>query len=112
MVTQTTLLVIMVKLVDSIPMPPRPVSRSRGRPKVYAERLFLKALVIMLIRQVQSVNGLLSILGQPTGEMQHLRHLLTDEKGRFPSRRTWERRLAAVPTVTPRAILIGSASAR
>lgn len=101
MVTQETLLVIMVKLVDCIPMPPIPAHQSRGRPKVYADRLFLKALVIMLIRQVQSVNGVLSILVQPTSEMQQLRQLLTDEKGRFPSRRTWERRLAAIPATLP-----------
>ncbi len=57
MVAQETLLIILVKLVDSIPMSPPPTKRPRGHPKVYADGLFLKALVIMLIRQVHSVSG-------------------------------------------------------
>ena len=101
MVTQDTLLVIMVKLVDNIPLPPAPIHRSRGHPQVYSERLFLKALVIMLLRQLYTVNGLLSLLTQPTSEMRELRQLLTDPCGLFPCRRTWERRLAALPNTLP-----------
>ena len=101
MVTPESLLVILVTLVDGIPMLPPPPKRPRGHPKVYADRLFLKALVIMLIRQVHTVSGFLAILAQPTAEMQALRQRLTDEQGRFPSRRTWERRLAAIPATLP-----------
>jgi hypothetical protein len=68
---------------------------------VYGERLFLKALVIMLVRQIHTITGFLSVLAQPTPEMQALTQLLTDEHGRFPSRRTWERRLAALPATLP-----------
>jgi hypothetical protein len=68
---------------------------------VYGDGLFLKALVIMLIRQVHTVSGFLAILAQPTAEMQALQQLLTDAQGRFPSRRTWERRLASLPTTLP-----------
>jgi Transposase DDE domain len=85
-----------------IPSPPAKTRRGTpgGRPPVYSDRLFLKALVIMLARNVATVSGLLAILEQPTWEMELLRTRLT-EHDRFPSRRTWERRLAAVPTTLP-----------
>jgi hypothetical protein len=60
----------------------------------------LKALVITLVRDDQTVDGLLAILGQPTPEMQALRARLTID-GRFPTRRTWERRLNALPSTLP-----------
>ena len=98
MIPQEPLLVRLVKLVDRIPMPPP--KRRRGRPKFYPDRLFLKALLIMIIRHLHKVHELLTVLDQPTPEMQTLRALLT-EKGRFPSRRTWERRLKAMPDTLP-----------
>jgi plasmid stabilization system protein ParE len=100
MIAQDTLLVILVKLVDQVPMPPAPPKRGRGHPKVYSDRLFLKALVIMIVRRLHKVHELLSVLAQDTSEMQTLRALLT-ENGRYPSRRTWERRLKAVPDTLP-----------
>ncbi len=98
MVPQISLLVLLVDLIDAIPSPV--VERKRGRPLVYSDRLFLKALVIMLVRDVTTVDGLLAILGQPTLEMQALRARLTCD-GRFPSRRTWERRLNGLPATLP-----------
>jgi plasmid stabilization system protein ParE len=100
MIAQDTLLVILVKLVDQVPMPQAPPKRGRGHPKVYSDRLFLKALVIMIVRRLPKVHELLSVLAQDTSEMQTLRALLT-ENGRYPSRRTWERRLKAVPDTLP-----------
>jgi len=100
MILQESLLVTLVKLVDRIPMPPEPSKRGRGRPKTYPDRLFLKALVIMIVRHLHKVYELLSVLEQPTLEMQELRSLLT-ENGRYPSRRTWERRLKALPESMP-----------
>lgn len=100
MIAQDTLLVILVKLVDQVPMPPAPPKRGRGHPKVYSDRLFLKALVIMIVRRLHKVHELLSVLAQDTPEMQTLRALLT-ENGRYPARRTWERRLKAVPDTLP-----------
>ena len=101
MVPQASLLVILVGLIDLIPVPPEPIHRKRGRSKTYPDRLFLKALVIMIIRQVHTPSGLLAILVQATQEMQVLRHALSLPDGRFPCRRTWERRLAAMPDTLP-----------
>jgi hypothetical protein len=67
---------------------------------VYSDRLFLKAIVIMMVRHLHKVHELLSVLQQSTPEMQVLRDLLT-ENGRYPSRRTWERRLKAIPGTLP-----------
>jgi hypothetical protein len=100
MVPQDTLLVALVKLVDRIPMPLLPTQGGRGRPKFYPDRLFLKSLVIMIIRHLHNVHELLAVLEQPTAEMQALRALLTEE-GRYPSRRTWERRLKGLPATLP-----------
>ena len=89
-----SLLVLLVALVDRIPVPP-PAAR-RGRPPVSPDRLFLKALVVMVLKRLPTAHALPAVLEQPTPEMRRLRGLPT-EGGRFPARRTWERRLAAVP---------------
>src|ERR671926_636834 len=91
---------MLVHLVERVPLPPPPATRGRGRPKVYADRLFLKALVIMIVRHLHTVHELLTVLDQSTPEMQCLRFLLT-ENGKFPARRTWERRLQALPDTLP-----------
>src|SRR5215208_6529111 len=96
MVTEVQILVALVVLVDRIPMPPS--SHRRGRPKTYSDRLFLKALVIMVVRHLAKVHGLISVLEEP--EMRPLRDLLV-EHGRYPTRRTFERRLKAIPEGLP-----------
>ena len=69
MVPQATLLVLLVRLVDRIPTPPAPVKRGRGRPPTYSDRLFLKALVIMIVKHLHSPYELLCVLEQPGAEM-------------------------------------------
>ena len=49
-------------------MPAQPSNQQRGHPRVYSDRLFLKALVIMIVRHLHKVNELLSVLAQPTAE--------------------------------------------
>lgn len=104
MVQQNTLLVsllvTLVQLVDRIPVPPQPSKRGRGRPSFYSDRLFLKALVIMIVKHLHSPYELLCVLEQPTPEMAVLRPLLR-EGGCYPTRRTWERRLKALPDKLP-----------
>ena len=80
MVPQDSLLVILVGLIDLIPTPSEAVQRKRGRTKTYPDRLFLKALVIMIVQQVHTPCGLLAILEQPTAEMQMLRLALFQHK--------------------------------
>ena len=43
MLRQTSLLVSLVTLVDRLPWPPAPITRPRGRPKIYSDRLIVKA---------------------------------------------------------------------
>ena len=100
MIPQKSLLVTVVKLVERIPMPPPPAKRGRGRPQFYPNRLFLKALVIMIVRHLHQVHEMLAVLAEPTAEMTQLCALLM-EAGRYPSRRTWERRLKALPDTLP-----------
>jgi hypothetical protein len=100
MVYREPVLVTLVKLVDQIPFPEPPKKRGRGRPKVYSDRLIVKALVIMIIRRLYSAYSLLAFLEQDTLLTHQLRDRLT-ENGHFPTRRTWERRLQALPDTLP-----------
>lgn len=100
MLRHTSLLVSLVLLIDRLPWPAAPGKRPRGRPKTYADRLILKALVIMIIRRLYTAYALLTFLDQEDAVAQQLRPLL-HEQGRFPTRRTWERRLAALPQPLP-----------
>jgi hypothetical protein len=101
MIPQEPLLVILVKLVDCIPTPPPPQKRGPGRFKTYPDHLIVKALIIMVIRRLYSAYALLAFLDQKTPLTRELRQLLTLPDGRFPSRRTWERRLKALPDSLP-----------
>ena len=55
----------------------------------------------MPIKHLSEVYELLGVLEQPTAQMRALRLLLTTEDGRYPSRRTFERRLKAMPETLP-----------
>jgi hypothetical protein len=100
MVLGETLLVTLIRMVDRIPFASPPTQRRRGRPCEYTERLIVKALVIMIVRRLYSAYSLLAFLEQETPLTVALRPLLT-EQGRFPNRRTWERRLARLPQTLP-----------
>lgn len=95
MVQQERTLVMLVQSVDTIPLPEPPARPRRGHPIVYADRLFLKALVVMSVKRLTTVYEMLAVLAQDTPEMAALRPLLTQE-GQCPNRRTWERRVAAL----------------
>lgn len=101
MIGQDTPLVMLVRLVDRLPVAAPPAKRGRGRAKTYPDRLFLKAVVIMIVRHLHTPYELLNVLAEPTVEMATLRGLLTLPDGRYPARRTWERRLAALPATLP-----------
>ena len=82
MIGQDTLLVALVRLIERLPVPPPPAKRPHGRPKTYPDRLFLKALVIMIVRQLPRVHSLLAVLAEPTEEMRRLRAEATRSGGR------------------------------
>jgi hypothetical protein len=103
---QTSLLVSLVVLIDRLPWPPAPPTRLRGRPKTYSERLLMKALVLMIIRRLYTAYALLAFRDPDDAVAARLRPLL-GEPGRFPSRRTWERRLATLPQSLPGVIGYG-----
>jgi hypothetical protein len=85
MIAQETVLVQPIRLVDRVPTPPPPARRYPGRPMFYSDRLFLKALLIMIVRRLHKVGELLAVLEEPTPQMQTARSVLS-EKRRFPSR--------------------------
>jgi hypothetical protein len=99
MVAETEPLLVLLSLVEGVPLPSAP--RRRGHPAVYTDHLILKALVVMLVRHVWTVHGLLALVAEPTTPMARVRAHLTDPQGRFPSRRTWERRLARLAGSLP-----------
>jgi hypothetical protein len=68
MITQDSVLVQLIRLVERIPTPPPSPRRPRGRPIFYSEKLFLKALVIMIVRRLHRVGELLAVLDEPTPE--------------------------------------------
>ncbi len=100
MIYQDSVLVQLILLVDQIPTPQPPPRRPRGRPIFYSEKLFMKALVIMIVRRLHKVGELLAVLEEESAQMQEVRRLLF-EGGRFPSRRTFQRRLKALPDSLP-----------
>lgn len=100
MILREPVLVMFLKLVDRIPMPPPPEKRKRGRQKQYSDRLIVKALIVMIVRRLYTAYSLLAFLEQETDLTLALRPLLMEDD-RFPSRRTWERRLAALPDSLP-----------
>jgi hypothetical protein len=100
MIYQDSVLVQLILLVDQIPTPQPPPRRPRGRPIFYSEKLFMKALVIMIVRRLHKVGELLAVLEEESAQMQEVRQLLF-EGGRFPSRRTFQRRLKALPDSLP-----------
>jgi hypothetical protein len=101
MIYQDGVLVQLMRLIDRIPTPPPPPRRPRGRPIFYSDRLFLKALLIMIVKRLHKVGELLSVLEEPT-KQTHLVMDLLKEGGRFlSSRRTFERRMKALPESLP-----------
>jgi hypothetical protein len=101
MILEEPFLVILLNLVDCIPVSTPPQKRGRGRPHTYPDRLIVKALIVMVVRRLYSAYALLAFLEQDTALTRQLRSHLTLPDGRFPSRRTWERRLKVLPDSLP-----------
>jgi hypothetical protein len=100
MLTHGSILVSLLWLVEQIPPPPPPVKRQRGRQAFYSDKLFVKALIVMILRRLYTAYALLHFLEQDDPVAMRIRLLLM-EHGRFPTRRTWERRFATLPARLP-----------
>jgi len=100
MLTHGSILVSLLWLVEQIPTPPPPAKRQRGRQETYSDKLFVKALIVMIMRRLYTAYALLSFLEQADPVAQQIRPLLT-EHGRCPTRRTWERRFETLPARLP-----------
>ena len=71
MIGQRSVLVTLVEPVDRLPTPPPDAKkRGPGRPRAYSDRLFLTALVVMIVRHLHTVAELLSVLAHQ-GACQH-----------------------------------------
>jgi hypothetical protein len=104
MLTPGSILVSLLWLVEQIPTPPPPAKRKRGRQETYSDKLFVKALIVMIIRRLYTAYALLSFLDQDDPVAYQIRPWLMED-GRFPTRCTWERRFAQLPARLP--VLIG-----
>ena len=59
MLTHGSILVSILWLVEQIPTPLPPVKRKRGRQEFYSNKLFIKALIVMIIRRLYTAYALL-----------------------------------------------------
>src|SRR5919202_1511171 len=100
MLTCGSILVSLLWLVEQIPTPPPPAKRQRGRQETYSDKLFVKALIVMIIRRLYTASTLLHFLEQDDPIALQIRPLLM-EHGRLPTRRTWERRFETLPARLP-----------
>jgi len=107
MCTRDPLLWQLLSLIDFIPHPPPPSKRRRGCPVTYPDTLFLKILLLMVLRRFFKVHEVYAFLSQPSAEIDDLRALLFPD-GKAPSRRTLERRMKCLPESLPdRIALLG-----
>ena len=58
MLTQGSILVSLLWLVEQLPTPPPPAKRKRGRQPTYSDKLFVKALIVMIIRRLYTASRL------------------------------------------------------
>ena len=53
----------------------------RGRPQAYPEKLFLRAVVVMIVKRLHKVYELSSVLNEPTSEdLEHVHAVLVSVK--------------------------------
>lgn len=104
MIQQESSLVTLLSLVDRLPEEAfggRP--RGKGYGQVYSERVFVKVALVMLVQHWSKVQECYEALQQPEAAMERLRGELS-ERGRFPSRRTFNRRVKVVGERLPKLI--------
>jgi hypothetical protein len=100
MLTHGSILGSLLWLVEPMPTPPPPAKRQRGRQEFSSDKLFVKALIVLIIRRLSTASALLHFLAQDDPVAHQMRPVLT-EHGRFPTRRTGERRFETLPARLP-----------
>ena len=66
MIGGDSILVSLVRLVDSVPFPPPSPQRKRGRQPTYSDQLILKAVVVMIIRRPNPKSSELKYVADTT----------------------------------------------
>jgi hypothetical protein len=93
MLTHGSILVSLLWLVEQRPTPPPPAKRQRGRQETYADTLFVKALIVMIIRRLSTAYALRHFLAQDDPVVQRIRPHSTQFSGNAltpsPSPCTW-----------------------
>src|SRR5262245_54337622 len=64
MLTHGSMRVSVRWLVEQLPTPPPPAKRQRGRQETYADKRFVKALRVMIMRRLSTAYALRSFLDQ------------------------------------------------
>src|SRR5215510_9751730 len=77
MLTHGSILVSILWLVEQIPTPSPSAKRQRGRQETYSDKLFVKALIVMIIRRLYTAYALLHFLEQDDPVARQIRPLLT-----------------------------------
>src|SRR5689334_19325857 len=95
-----SLLVILVQWSTVFRPRPRPQGAGAAASPSIPSRLLLKALDIMIGKHGPTPSAQRTVWAQDPPARRALRPLLT-EHGRYPTRRTWERRLATLPDKLP-----------
>ena len=78
MLTHGGMLVSLLWLVEQLPPPPTPVNRMRGQQESYADKLFIKALIVRIIQRLSTAYTLLHFLDQDEPATQQIRPMLTE----------------------------------
>lgn len=91
---------LLLALVNNMALPDPTLKTKVGRKQHYPDRLFIKAAVIMTLKRLNKVFELLTVLNEPTHLMHTLRQHLS-QHDQMPTRRTFERRLAALSELLP-----------
>src|SRR5262249_52058565 len=100
MISGSSLLVSLVRLVDQLPFPPPPAQGRGGGGGPFGDGLSDKVWLFMIFGGLTAGGALWAFFKQAAPVAQQLRPLLP-EHGGFPPRRTWDRRLATLPATLP-----------
>lgn len=93
----------LLRLVDSIPWPKPP--KRRGRPYIYPFSVMLKCFIVMVWHRIESNRGLHAFLAMDKPYQRAVREACgLGDGGRMPSRRTFDRRLKAMPPILKESI--------